>query len=317
MPPASKVAAPSLRIAVVGAGVVGGALRAWFASAGIEAAAYDPPKGLSDASVLDVADIVFVCVPTPYLSGEGVDLSYVVSALEAIPGERLVVLKSTVLPGTTEALQQRFPQHRIAFNPEFLRESTAVDDMMRPDRQIVGYTPRSLPDAGMLLELLPPAPRTVVCAARDAEMAKYMANSLLALKVSFANEIHGLCEKLGVEYGVVRDIVAADTRIGPSHLDVFDGGYRGYGGACLPKDTRALLDLAERVYAPIRTLRAAHDVNQRLRVDASSGDLEPVKRAGAGRRRGATSATIRRRRTRDDSPAPQDAYAGATSRTAA
>ena len=95
-------------------------------------------------------------------------------------------------------------------------------------------------------------------------MAKYVANSFLAIKVSYANEIFELCERLGVGYERVRDIVAADGRIGPSHTDVFDGGYRGYGGKCLPKDSKSLLDLARTAGMELHVLAAADAVNARL-----------------------------------------------------
>lgn len=251
-------------IGIVGHGVVGGALAAWFASRGIAPAAYDPPKRIGARAEIDAADIVFICVPTPYAPG-GIDHAQVNAAIAELPGEKLIVIKSTVPPGTTDALQSRFPQHRFAFSPEFLREAHAVEDMARPDRQIVGVTARSRGDAERLLALLPPAPFVRVCAAREAELAKYAANSFLAIKVSFANEIHDLCARLGIGYDAVRAIVGADARIGDSHLDALADGYRGYGGTCLPKDSMALLDVAAGAGAPLDVLTAAHDVNQRIR----------------------------------------------------
>jgi UDPglucose 6-dehydrogenase len=275
-----------VRIGIIGDGVVGGALRAWFESRHTPVHSYDPPKGLRDRDGIDAADIVFVCVPTPYEAGRGFDHSYLLDAMASIAGERLVVIKSTVLPGTTDQLQRRFPQHRLMFNPEFLREASAVDDMARPDRQIVGVTLQSEAGAEAVLNLLPPAPFMRVCAAREAEMAKYIANSFLAIKVSFANEAFDLCERLGIDYAVTRDIVAADPRIGASHFDVLADGYRGYGGKCLPKDSKALLDLAAHVGVEMDVLRAADAVNARI--------------AGAPAR---TDAARRKRPVRSDAPA--------------
>lgn len=112
--------------------------------------------------------------------------------------------------------------------------------------------------------MLPAAPYMEVMGAREAEMAKYMTNAFLALKVTFANEIFDLCTALDVEYDKVREAVTADLRIGASHFDVNDGGYRGYGGKCFPKDTKALLELGERMQAPLRLLRTADRINDSL-----------------------------------------------------
>lgn len=263
-----------VRIGIIGDGVVGGALRAWFESQRADVRSYDPPKELRDRAGIDLADVVFVCVPTPYEAGRGFDHSYLIEAVASIAGSKLVVIKSTVLPGTTDALQRRYPRHRFMYNPEFLREATAVDDMAHPDRQIAGVTARSEDEAAMVLALLPPAPLVRVCTAREAEMAKYVANSFLAVKVSFANEVFDLCERVGIDYDGVRDIVAADDRIGASHCDVLADGYRGYGGKCLPKDSKALLDFAAHAGVEMDVLAAADTVNARMiagppRIDAA------------------------------------------------
>jgi UDPglucose 6-dehydrogenase len=245
----------------MGAGVVGGSLRAYLESQGRDVRVYDPPKGHASIDAIAAADVVFVCVPTPYTAGVGFDDSFLLDAVSRIPGEMLVVIKSTVLPGTTELLQERFPQHRFMFNPEFLREVSAYDDFVRPDRQIVGCTARSRAEAQVVMELLPRAPFERVCSASEAEMAKYVANSFLAVKVSYANEIFDLCERMRIDYGQVRDMVGADARIGTSHMDVHDAGYRGYAGKCLPKDSKSLLDLAESFGVGMRVLAAADRVN--------------------------------------------------------
>lgn len=266
----------AVSIGIIGDGVVGGALRAWFESQGTPARTYDPPKSLSDRSGIDAAGIVFVCVPTPYQPGRGFDHSYLLDAIANISGGKLVVIKSTVLPGTTDELQRSYPQHRFIFNPEFLREVSAVSDMANPDRQIVGVTPQSEADAPGLLSLLPGAPFVRICTAREAEMAKYVANSFLAVKVSFANEVFDLCERIGIDYAATREIVAADPRIGASHSDVLADGYRGYGGKCLPKDSKALLDLATQAGIQMDVLRAADTVN--ARITGASARLDAPRR---------------------------------------
>ena len=107
-------------------------------------------------------------------------------------------------------------------------------------------------------------------------MAKYMTNAFLALKVTFANELYDLSTALDIDYEVVREATAADARIGPSHLNVFEGGYRGYGGKCLLKDTRALLELSDRLRVSLRLMRTADRVNESL---VSPQDEPPSIRA--------------------------------------
>jgi UDPglucose 6-dehydrogenase len=251
-------------IGIIGAGIVGGSLLRYLQDVGHDVRVYDPPKGYASSAPLDDAEMVFVCVPTPYTLGVGFDDSHLLEAISTLGGARVVVIKSTVLPGTTELLQERYPQHRFMFNPEFLREASAFEDFIAPDRQIVGCTAASRADADRVMRLLPRAPFELICGASEAEMAKYAANSFLAVKVSYANEIFDLCARLGIAYEPVRDIVAADVRIGASHIDVLDGGYRGYAGKCLPKDSKSLLDLARSFGVELQVLAATDRVNTAL-----------------------------------------------------
>jgi UDPglucose 6-dehydrogenase len=250
------------RIGIIGLGVVGSAVRSYFEAQEHRPRLYDPYLGLGSRREINEAQVIFVCVPTPYRERGGFDPSAVEEAIALLKPGKIVVIKSTVLPGTTDALQRRHPEQKVLFNPEFLREATAYEDFLRPDRQIVGCTDLSRPVAGAVMALLPKAPSMRIVAATEAEMAKYVANAFLAIKVSFANEIYDLCTALGINYEAVRPLVAADARIGPSHLDVFYDGYRGYDGKCLPKDVRSLLDLAGAAGVSLRLLRAAHDANQ-------------------------------------------------------
>jgi UDPglucose 6-dehydrogenase len=251
-------------IGIMGLGVVGDATHQWFERRGQALRVYDPNRGLGSEPEINEADVVFVCVPTPYDAVRGFDDQALEQAVSMLGGSKVIVVKSTVLPGTTEAYQVRYSQHCFLFNPEFLREAHARADFARPDRQIVGYTAQSRHLSEWVMSWLPPAPYARLLPAREAEMIKYMTNSFLALKVTFANELYDLAEALDIDYDAVREGVAADARIGPSHLNVMDGGYRGYGGKCLPKDTKALLELAERLGVPLRLLRTADRVNASL-----------------------------------------------------
>jgi UDPglucose 6-dehydrogenase len=251
-------------IGIVGLGTVGDAVRHFFEQRGHSLRIYDPERGLGSHRSLNEAELIFVCVPAPFRPQHGFDDSALEEAISRLEGSKVIVIKSTVLPGTTEAYQIRYSQHCFLFNPEFLREAHARTDFTRPDRQIVGYTAQSRHLAEALLAMLPASTFRSIMPSREAEMAKYMTNSFLALKVSFANEIYDLCAALDIDYELVREAVAADPRIGGSHLDVLAGGYRGYAGSNLPKDTRALLELSERLSVPLRLLRTADRVNASL-----------------------------------------------------
>ncbi|MBI4138599.1 UDP-glucose/GDP-mannose dehydrogenase family protein [Candidatus Uhrbacteria bacterium] len=254
------------RIAIMGTGMVGGALSRFFQVQNIEAGLYDPPKGLDDVSVLAAADVIFVAVPTPhYLDGSGFDDSFLRAAVSAIPGSgKSIVLKSTMLPGTTDMLQNEFPQHRILFNPEFLTESKADHDMQYPTRQIVGFTAASRGDAERVLKLLPRAPFETIVPAKTAELVKCMGNSFYALKVAFANQMYDLCAKLGVDYDEVKHCVTAEPWMGTHHWEVMHKGYRGYGGKCLPKDTRSTIQLGEANGVELSLLKQAEAYNNEL-----------------------------------------------------
>jgi UDPglucose 6-dehydrogenase len=252
-------------VAVMGVGWVGGALVRAFEDAGFAVVKYDPPKGLGSRDELAAADVVFICTPTPFdEKAGGFDLSSVRASIDAIPGKATVVIKSTVLPGTTDMLQREFPQHRLMFNPEFLVQSKADDDMRHPDRQIIGVTDASRDSAAAVMAILPAAPFSRIVAAAEAETVKYFGNCFLAMKVVFAEQVYDLCEKAGVAYDVVKDCAAADPRIGASHLKVMHDGYRGYAGSCFPKDMRAFIQLGDSLGAEMALLKTCERINQEI-----------------------------------------------------
>ena len=217
--------------------------------------------------------IVFIAVPTP-TTPSGFDFSPVVSALEIVSPGSTAVIKSTILPGTTEKLQGVFPDIFVLHSPEFLVEKTAAHDAAHPSRNIVGI-PRDNAEyrarAAEVLSVLPKAPFELICAAREAELIKYGANAFLYLKVVYANILHDLARCLGCDYAQVRDMVAADARIGPSHLQVADAGGRGAGGHCFIKDFEAFIGLYEKAAADLTglvALGAWRDKNVQLLRDS-------------------------------------------------
>lgn len=254
-------------IGIAGVGVVGGALRDYFIRRkNTKLIIYDKYKNIGSRHALDRADIVFICVPTPYTKGYGHNISAIHDVIRNFTVPKFIVIKSTVLPGTTESLQKRYRQHTFIFNPEFLRAAYAYEDMVHPDRQIVGYTRKasSKQVCRLALRLLPRAPFTKTMSATQAEVVKYFTNSFLALKVAFANQIYDLCKKLNISYDVLIDAVGVDKRINVSHLKVIYEGKRGYRGHCLPKDVRAFLQLSKKLKVDFSILNAAQRYNDRL-----------------------------------------------------
>ncbi len=254
------------KIAIMGTGMVGGALDRYFKTQNIEAALYDPPKGMDNRTVLGEADTIFVAVPTPYyLDREGFDDSFLKAAIEAIPVKgKTIVLKSTIIPGTTDRFQELYPQHRFLFNPEFLTETTADYDMCHPNRQVVGYTAQGRRDAEKVMGMLPRAPFEKIVPAKAAELVKYFGNAFYALKVTYANQMYDVCTRLGLDYDLVKDCAKAEPMVGPNHLEIFHKGYRGFGGKCLPKDTRSMIQLGNSLGVDLTVLKAAEAYNNSL-----------------------------------------------------
>ena len=185
------------------------------------------------------------------------------------PTEQIVVIKSTVAPGTTYAYQEKFPALNLIFNPEFLTEKTAAQDFAHPDKQLVGFTAKTGEYAQQVMKILPRAPYEKIIHARAAEMAKYAINCYYAFKVIFANTIYDLCQKLGVDYDQVREGLVNDKRIIDSHFDVTHGGYRGYAGKCLPKDVKTLVWFARQSQAPARLIETVIELNDKLKQKGS------------------------------------------------
>jgi len=252
------------KVGIIGIGMVGGAVEKYFREKGTELFLYDKGKNIGSIDEVNKADVIFICVPTPFTEEKGFDLSFVEDACNHISGEKIVVIKSTVVPGTTEKLQQKYPQHKLLFNPEFLTETTADQDMQYPDRQIIGYTKESYSVAGDILYILPLASFEKIMTSTEAEMVKYFGNTWFSVKVVFANQMYDLCQKLGINYDKIMESASADKRIGKTHLDIFHKGYRGYGGKCLPKDIRALIQFADEQGVDLELHKITEKINNKL-----------------------------------------------------
>lgn len=258
-----------MKIGIIGLGYVGGSVRNWFDQPAQKRKhhlfLYDKFKNIGSIEEVNRADIIFIAVPTPFIPGKGYDDSAVRESIANVRDGKIIVLKSTIMPRSTEIFQKKWPKKTILFNPEFLRAKTAHEDFLKPDRQIVGYvTPKSKLAAKKVLDILPSAPYEKIMKSTEAEMVKYFGNTFLAARVIFANQIYDICRAAGIDYETVKEGASFDPRVGPSHFDVLDDGYRGYGGPCLPKDTRALIQFAKSVGSETDLLSTMEKINKQL-----------------------------------------------------
>ena len=212
------------------------------------------------------SQVVFICVGTPPKENGEADLSYLFAAVEEtarnLAGYTLITIKSTIPIGFEDDLESTVKKYarskfEFASSPEFLRESTAIEDTLHPDRIVIGSSSKRAQK--ILLSLHAPiSGERIICDIRSAQLIKYAANSLLATKVSFANTIAALCEKMGADVEKVIAGVGADRRIGRSFL--YPGV--GYGGSCLPKDVLAFIAIGRHFGYDLSLLRAVDDINQ-------------------------------------------------------
>lgn len=261
------------RVGVVGRGYVGGAVADGFASVS-EVTVHDiADPGSSDIEHVAACDVVFVCVPTPSMAGGAADVSVVQSAVRTLHDagtSAVIVVKSTVPPGTTAQLAATHPRLAVCCSPEFLRERHAAVDFAAPARIVVGLPlavarARCEPLHALLRRRFPDVP-LVEMEATAAELLKYASNAFFAVKVSFANELCELSQVLGLEWEEIRAVLALDPRVGGDHLQVpGPDGAPGYGGRCLPKDVSALLSLAEVAGCELPIVASAAAVNLKRR----------------------------------------------------
>lgn len=220
------------------------------------------------ATAIQAAEVVFLAVGTPPSDDGSADLSALWSVVDSIAShldERAVVVtKSTVPVGTCAGIERRLKERlgrdcRVASNPEFLKEGAAIEDFQRPDRVVVGVRTAEVGDLlrGLYLPFLRTENPFLVMSPESSEMTKYVANALLATKISFINEVANLCERMEADIDDVRRGIGHDSRIGFAFL--FPGA--GYGGSCFPKDVQALAAMARDKGVSPRILSAVHETN--------------------------------------------------------
>ena len=225
-------------VGVIGTGFVGGSVIKWFKGCDF----YSLNKG--DWDKVDRQKYIFLCLPTPFDEYKGFELGALDENISRLSPGKMIIIKSTVLPGTTKMLADKYPQHTFFFNPEFLTARIAWKDFIKPKRQIVGYVNKK--DKGVALKILEMLPMSdeaqYICTASEAEMVKLVSNCYLATRVVLANQFYDYCESKGVDYeATIKMVTSGDKRIEPSHWEIFHEGYRGYSGYCFPKDMGAMI----------------------------------------------------------------------------
>ncbi|MBI1860922.1 MAG: UDP-glucose/GDP-mannose dehydrogenase family protein [Deltaproteobacteria bacterium] len=221
------------------------------------------------ASAIGDSDVVFIAVGTPSGDDGSLDLRYVMKAIESVRDNltrnATVVMKSTVPVGTADKAREILAGSRytvgVVSNPEFLKEGTAINDFLRPERVIIGAETESC--RRVMNDLYAPYTRSgspiLFVSNRSAELTKYAANAFLAMKISYINDMALLCEKVGADIGEVRQGLITDSRIGNKFL--YPGC--GYGGSCFPKDVQAVIHLGRQFGQPLNLFEAVHAVNER------------------------------------------------------
>ena len=272
-------------IGIVGQGFVGLALRAGF-EPHYEIETYDKfSTSKSTVNLHDLvllSDVIFVCVPTP-MNKDGschtdiveevvLEINEISISSESTP---IVVLKSTVPPGTTDRLNSKCDGISVIFNPEFLTEANFIEDFKNQTRIILGGTRKGTNLLRQVYSKVFPTAHIIKTGSITAEMVKYMTNAYLATKVSFSNEIKQICDEFGADYDKVVEYTTLDDRLGKTHWSVPgpDGDY-GFGGHCLPKDINALISVAHELGIDTEVLEAVVETNDKVRKNRDWEDMK-------------------------------------------
>lgn len=272
-------------IGIIGNGFVGKAVKESFKNH-FEVFIFDLDQRKANVKTLEEliskCKMIFLCLPTPMNLEDGsCHLGIIENTLKKIDDwcdemefygleQRTIIIKSTIQPGTTEKWNKIYKRIDIAFNPEFLTEANSIEDFKNQNRIIIGSTRKVGAKIKSVYSKVFPKVPIIKTSSTIAEMIKYFTNCFLAMKVSYANEIYQICEKLDIDYDKVVEYAVRDERIGTSHLNVpGPDGDLGFGGHCFPKDLNALIHLAEKqgLGLDINVLKAVLETNNKVRTD--------------------------------------------------
>lgn len=262
-------------IGIIGQGFVGTAVNVGLSKYfNVETFDIIPEKstvsGLID--LYQKTDVIFVCLPTPMRKSGECDISIVenvIAELNSFGNNKIVILKSTVPPGTCQLLQSKYVNVDLIFNPEFLTEANAVGDFINQDRIILGgQSELALDNTYEMFRMAFSDTPIIKTDTKSAEMVKYITNCFLSVKVSFANQIFDICSSVGIDYDTVSSIAKIDKRLGDSHWKVPGPDKdRGYGGHCFPKDMAAFLYFSEKNGVEQSLIRESIKYNDTIRSD--------------------------------------------------
>ena len=272
-----------MKIGIVGQGYVGTAVRTVFEQY-YDVETYDINKAISSTETVEElasnTDIIFVCVPTPMNKDGSCNVFAVEKVISQINNTatkrcKIVAIKSTVSPGTTTKLNKENENITVIFNPEFLTEANFIDDFKNQNRIIIGGARPATTILRQIYSVAFPDATIVKTGSKTAEMVKYMTNSFLATKVSFANEMKMICDKMDIDYDKVVEYSTYDERLGKSHWAVpGPDGKLGFGGSCFPKDINALIDLCYKNEIKANTLFGAWETNTKVRPERDWEELK-------------------------------------------
>jgi UDPglucose 6-dehydrogenase len=265
-----------MKVGIIGNGFVGEA-QAFAFSPTYEIKIYDvdPLKSINTLDEVHNCEVVFVCVPSPMNEDGSQNLTYIEDVFDNADPGPVYVIKSTVIPGTTRLLQEKYKDLSIVFSPEFLTQRTAKLDMMTQARVIFGGDDITTGALEKFYSKRFKNRNYIHTDPTTAELIKYMNNTFFATKVSFMNEFKILANKLGVDWETAVWGFASDHRLGDSHLDVpGPDGKLGFGGTCFPKDINAIIDVANSNEVDMKVLKAAWETNLKVRPEK---DWEQLK----------------------------------------
>lgn len=263
------------RIGIIGNGFVGSAIvRGFLLHADIKVHDKNQIETDSIEDTVNGSDYIFMCLPTPMREIEGgeIDLSIMDSVVKEIQPlvsktKKIVIIKSTVIPGTTKSYAEKYPDVRFCFCPEFLTARQSYLDFINASRHIFGG-PKDVTEELESVVFRPrfPAGHFFHTDYTTAEMAKYGSNLFFACKVAICNELYDITQALGINYEDVKQMMLADGRIGNSHMDVpGHDGDRGFGGTCFPKDINAIIHMCRKMDVKTDVLNAVWKLNKRIR----------------------------------------------------
>lgn len=257
-----------MKIGIIGYGFVGKAVASAYQDIMINDPMY--PESVSLDLIKQSCDSIFICVPTPKSSDGSCDTAAIENVVNQLQDyNRIVIIKSTAVPIFYKDIEERYPNIKIVHAPEFLTASNSISDYLNPIKVVIGCKPEIRQEALNIIKtdsINFDFDRVEYCSISEASMFKYLANTMLAIKVIMNNEYKDLCDRMGLDWSMISSIAKTDPRLGTTHWDVpGPDGQSGFGGMCFPKDTLALLTLSKNLEIDMSMLYTAVEKNKQYR----------------------------------------------------